>query len=317
MMAVGCIGWLVNTGRPDIAYAHSRVAQHMASPTTSAMDAVKRIMAYLKGAKDWCLGVPLTSPNGGVSTGSDSMGVVSSLTDTKATHMPSHSKGSSTYKTESHLICEAARKDPWQFFCDSDFAGNTEGQNRMRSQNGFIATCDGAPVLYGSKVSSVAFAHPDIGESHADVSSGANEIYAAGNATHECLHLSYIADEAGIDFPKPIPLQMDNSTAESFAKNNAKKTKLKHIDARQEWVKVLRDKSILVPVHVPTKLNLADMFTGPLRKKKHFRGTGQGAIIACSQAISDSDLRGGAMASTHLVGPLLNRMKALEPWALW
>ena len=61
MMAVGCIGWLVNTGRPDIAYAHSRVAQHMASPTTSAMDAVKRIMAYLKGAKDWCLGVPLTS----------------------------------------------------------------------------------------------------------------------------------------------------------------------------------------------------------------------------------------------------------------
>ena len=112
-----------------------------------------------------------------------------------------------------------------------------------------------------SKVSSVAFAHPDIGESHADVSSGANEIYAAGNATHECLHLSYIADEAGIDFPKPIPLQMDNSTAESFAKNNAKKTKLKHIDARQEWVKVLRDKSILVPVHVPTKLNLADLFT--------------------------------------------------------
>ena len=149
----------------------------------------------------------------------------------------------------------------WQFFCDSDFAGNTEEQNRMRSQNGFIATCDGAPVLYGSKVSSVAFAHPDIGESHADVSSGANEIYAAGNATHECLHLSYIADEAGIDFPKPIPLQMDNSTAESFAKNNAKKTKLKHIDARQEWVKVLRDKSILVPVHVPTKLNLADLFT--------------------------------------------------------
>ena len=131
----------------------------------------------------------------------------------------------------------------------------------MRSQNGFIATCDGAPVLYGSKVSSVAFAHPDIGESHADVSSGANEIYAAGNATHECLHLSYIADEMGIDFPKPIPLQMDNTTAESFAKNNAKKTKLKHIDAHQEWVKVLRDKSILVPVHVPTKLNLADMFT--------------------------------------------------------
>ena len=54
---------------------------------------------------------------------------------------------------------------------------------------------------------------------------------------------------------------MDNTTAEAFANNNAKKTKLKHIDARQEWVKVLRDKSILVPVHVPTKRNLADIFT--------------------------------------------------------
>ena len=50
--------------------------------------------------------------------------------------------------------------------------------------------------------------------------------------------------EMGVDFPKPIPLQMDNTTAEAFANNNAKKTKLKHIDARQEWIKVLRDKSI-------------------------------------------------------------------------
>ena len=76
-----------------------------------------------------------------------------------------------------------------------------KSKNRRRSQNCLIATCDGAPVLYGSKVSSVAFAHLDIGEAHADTSSGANEIYAAGNATHECLHLSHIADEMGIDFP--------------------------------------------------------------------------------------------------------------------
>ena len=85
---------------------------------------------------------------------------------------------------------DRAKGVPWQFFCDSDFAGNTEEQNRMRSQNGFIDTCDGAPVLYGSKVSSVAFAHPDIGESHADVSSGANEICAAGNAKNANIYLT-------------------------------------------------------------------------------------------------------------------------------
>ena len=36
MSAVGCLTWLVNTGRPDVAYAHSRVAQHMATPNESA-----------------------------------------------------------------------------------------------------------------------------------------------------------------------------------------------------------------------------------------------------------------------------------------
>ena len=58
-----------------------------------------------------------------------------------------------------------------------------------------------APVLWGSKVSSVAFAHPDIGEAHADISSGAAEVYAAANATFEFLHLSYVIDEMhNIDF---------------------------------------------------------------------------------------------------------------------
>ena len=39
------------------------------------------------------------------------------------------------------------------------------------------------------------------------------------------------------------------------------KSKLKHIDTRQEWVQVLRNKDILVPEHVDTKLNIADIFT--------------------------------------------------------
>ena len=77
-------------------------------------------------------------------------------------------------------------------------------------------------------MSSVAFAHPNIDESHADISSGANEVCAAGNATHECLHLSHIVDEMGVNFTKPIPLQMDNTAAEAFANSNAKKTKQAH-----------------------------------------------------------------------------------------
>ena len=69
-----------------------------------------------------------------------------------------------------------------------------------------------------------------------------------------------------IDFPKPITLQMDNSTAEVFVNNTAFKSKLKHIDVRQHWVRMLRDKNILIPQHVNTKDNLADLFTKVLDK---------------------------------------------------
>jgi hypothetical protein len=115
--------------------------------------------------------------------------------------------------------------------------------------------------MWSSKASSVAFADERINEAHADTSSGAAEVYAAGNATQDFLHLSHVLSEMGIDFPSPAPIQIDNSAAIVFAKNTAHKSKLKHIDARQEWVKVLRDSSIFKPVHVTSTQNLADLFT--------------------------------------------------------
>jgi hypothetical protein len=124
---------------------------------------------------------------------------------------------------------------------------------------------DGAPVHWTSKVASVAFAHPDIGEAHADMSSGACEVYAAGNAAQDMLHFSYCIEEMGIaesvSFPKPMTLLMDNAAAEIFTNDTAFRTKLKHIDVRQQWVKVLRNKSVIIPKHVPSLDNLADLFT--------------------------------------------------------
>ena len=58
--------------------------------------------------------------------------------------------------------------------------------------------------IEGIEVSSVAFAHPKIGESHADVSSAAAEIYGVANVTYDFLHLTYVAEEAGIEVKLPI-----------------------------------------------------------------------------------------------------------------
>ena len=234
MTAVGCLGWLVNTGRPDCAYAHSRIAQHMALPTEGALQAVLRVFRYLKGTANLALSAPLYGPDVDV--------------EVAFTQQPLQQ----STRTVDH---------GWRFFCDTDFAGNCEPQNRRRSQNGVVAMQNGAAVFWASKVSSVAFAHPDIGEAHADTSSGAAEVYGAANATYDILHLSYVVDEMGLLFPKPIKLEMDNTTAEAFVKHSAFKSKLKHIDARQEWVRVLRDKDILYAEHVDTNDNVADLMT--------------------------------------------------------
>ena len=46
-----------------------------------------------------------------------------------------------------------------------------------------------------------------------------------------------------------------------FSEGNVRRTKLKHIDVRQQWVEWLRDKSLCKLKYVNTKENLSDFFT--------------------------------------------------------
>ena len=39
-----------------------------------------------------------------------------------------------------------------------------------------------------------------------------------------------------LDYPQPFKLEVDNQAAEVFINDTAFKSKLKHIDCRQEWV---------------------------------------------------------------------------------
>ena len=233
MTSIGMLGWLSLTVRCDISYTHSRIAQHQSRLTESVMQALRRCFAYLKGTADYGIRSPLNHDY-------ESQAVTSEVD-------PKYNSG-------------------WEFFVDSDHAGNTESINKSRSQSGYIAMVNGAPVMWASKVSSVCFADRRIGESHADTSSGAAEVYAAGNASMDFMYLGHVADEMGIAFPAPYKLQIDNTAAKTFAKNTATKTKLRHIDVRQDWVCVLRDKEISKPIGVPGEINLADMFTKILSK---------------------------------------------------
>jgi hypothetical protein len=83
------------------------------------------------------------------------------------------------------------------------------------------------------------------------------------------MHLSYVTQELGLeDFPSPFPLQIDNAACIIFMDNLSRVSRLKHIDLRQEWVKQMRDNSIVSPTKVGTDDNLADLLTKPLTKAK-------------------------------------------------
>ena len=63
LTAVGCAGWAASTVRLDCAYAHSRISQHMATPTISAMEAIETLIRYLITTAKRTISTPLTPPS--------------------------------------------------------------------------------------------------------------------------------------------------------------------------------------------------------------------------------------------------------------
>ena len=150
----------------------------------------------------------------------------------------------------------------FQHWSDSDHASNKAVANKRRSQTGIISTMNGVPHVYKSTAQSVV-----------TLSSTEAEIYAASTAVSNFEHSRFVLDEMGIQgHPTPFTLMIDNTAAEVFMEDTKNNSRLKHIDVRQNWVQEMRDRSIVVPEHVNTNDNLADLFTKPLGAptfKKH------------------------------------------------
>ena len=233
--ALGMVLWLNKCARPDIGYAASRIAQHAAKPTNGAYEALVKLVRY-------CAATP---------------------------------KLAIRQELNVHV--------GWQLFSDSDMAGNAEPGNKRRSQLGYVAMLGSAPITWSSKVSSVQFgpaalpagflsehppvtAHRDIKGEHVATSSAEAETYACALFANEVLALSYIAEEAGLPFPMPAVIQVDNMAAIAFSKQAqfSGRSKLRHIDCRQQWLQVLRDSNLVKCVHVSSEFNKADIFTKAL-----------------------------------------------------
>ena len=127
LTVVGMLGWMAQTVRFDVSYSFSRIAQHSASPTTSAMKAVRTAFAYLNRSKHYCISAQIYA---------DDVDIVATLDK-----------------------CSLEPED-WSFMVDSDHAGTAEVQSRRRSQNVLVIKLNGAPVMAESKASSVTSRSP-------------------------------------------------------------------------------------------------------------------------------------------------------------
>ena len=194
-------------------------------PSESAMQVLLELVAYLITTKSW--------------------GIRASLDDTPET-------------TQLRNEEETRQPDnPWAHFSDTDHAGNREIQNRRRSQNCYIACHRGMPVYWKSSVSSVAFACAEIGEAHADISSGAAEIYGSANASMDAMYIRYVAEECNFEFPIPIELQVDNKTAIAYHKSDVNRTKL--IAVETVSIRVRHDMSHHPNTHIHCTQSLAGL----------------------------------------------------------
>ena len=122
--------------------------------------------------------------------------------------------------------------------------------------------CGKTPVDWGSKAAAVqTVAWPESNDSwataelpaeglmltchllvcdlHTDVSSTAVEIYTGSVSLSQGMWLSYVSDELRISFPAPVCIGIDNATAVVYANGTVKHSKIRRINAQQDWVRVM------------------------------------------------------------------------------
>ena len=140
--------------------------------------------------------------------------------------------------------------DVFTAYCD---AAHGDCKDTGRSTGGYVTMMAGGAIGWSSKLQGIVA-----------LSTTEAEYIAAVEAGKEISWMRNILYEFGLTIDQPTPLHIDNQSAISVSKNPEHHGRMKHLDLRFYWLRDAVHDKMIHPLFIPTKEQVADIFTKPL-----------------------------------------------------
>ena len=179
------------------------------------------------------------------------------------------------YRTQNQgLVFQPQLTDGFKCYVDTDWAGNwlkSRPNDKMGalSRTGYLITYANCPIMWGSKMQSLVA-----------LSTTEAELIALSTGLWEVIHLQNLLLELrGCNFPIPFTKPQvvsrtfgDNAACIEVAQSDHKiRPRTKHISVRLFHFRDHVEKGLIQIEHVPSKYQLADIFTKPLPRDQYMR----------------------------------------------
>jgi len=135
-------------------------------------------------------------------------------------------------------------------YCDADWGGNLDDR---RSTTGGVFFLGSNLISWHSKKQNCV-----------SLSSTQSEYIALGSCCTQLLWMRQMGLDYGMTFPDPLLVKCDNESAIAISKNPVQHSVTKHIAIRHHFVRELVEEKQITVEHVPTEIQLVDIFTKPL-----------------------------------------------------
>lgn len=236
--AVGSLNYLANSSRPDIAHAVNYAAQYSQNPGESHWRAVKTILRYLAGTKNYALCFAADS---------------AAAAPASANKASIQSPGRNSFSSSS----------PLRAFADANWGGCPDTR---RSTTGWIVLL-GADLLDWQSRKQTTVALSTCEAEYMAISAAAQAVTWTRGFLAEIEAFDADAGEKSSSdrFPNSVPILFsDNKAAIAMSKNDVLHSRSKHIDIKHHYIREQLESGLIALQWVSSAEQLADALTKSL-----------------------------------------------------